>query len=333
MERIKEIWNQLEGKTSTVAGLFRQRYSDTSKCDAYLGLKYPENCRMLILRAPFNIGKDFNFKYEFRGLKFEKVYDPDNSNFLLLNLVLIDKTFTGVFDSLLLDVLKDIINENDIKIILRNYTSRLLKWQSLFEKFNEQGLSSESQRGLFGELFFIRKFLLGDPDYLNIINSWIGPEKQVRDFQSGGWSVEVKTTSGNNHQKIHISSERQLDISNLDHLFLYHLSLEVSQQSGETLNHIVDSILELVSSDFSALSCFKNKLIVGGYFDHHRQLYENPGYFIRETAFYRVEKDFPRIEEKDVRSGVGDVKYSIIISGCSDSIVPEHEVFQIINFS
>ena len=73
---------------------------------------------------------------------------------------------------------------------------------------------------------------------------------------------------------------------------------------------------------------FKSKLLTGGYFDHHKQFYESAGYFIREEAFYRVEKDFPRIEEKDVRNGVGDVKYSIIVSGCSGFIVPEQQVFQ-----
>lgn len=328
MERIKEIWNQLESNTSTVAGLFRQRYSDTSRCEAYLGLKYPENYRMLILRTPFATGKDFNFKYEFKGLKFEKVYDPDNSSFILLNLVLVDKTFKDVFDSLILDVLNDIINETEIKVILRNYTNRLVKWQSLFEKFNEQGLSAESQRGLFGELFFIRKFLQNNPNFLNVLDSWLGPEKGIRDFESEKCSVEVKTTSGNNHQKISISSERQLDTSNLQHLFLYHLSLEVRQQSGETLNQIVDSIQDILGSDFTALNRFKSKLLAGGYFDHHRQFYENPGYFIRDEAFYRVENNFPRIEEKDVRNGVSDVKYSIIVSGCSGFVVPEQEVFQ-----
>ena len=163
MGRIKEIWNQLESSTSTVAGLFKQRYSDTARCDAYLGLKYPENHRMLILKTPFAIGEGFDFKYEFKGLKFEKVYDPSDSNFVLLNLVLIDKTFKDVFDSLLLDVLNDIINETDIKRILRIYANRLVKWQSLFEKFNAQGLDGESQRGLFGELFFYQKIITRQP--------------------------------------------------------------------------------------------------------------------------------------------------------------------------
>jgi len=333
MARIKEIWDQLESHTSTVAGLFKQRYSDTSSCDAFLGIKYPENYRMLIVRTPLKVGKDFNFKYEFKGVKFDKVYDPDDSNFLLLNLVLVDKQFRDVFDSLVADVLNNIINESELKVILKNYTNRLVKWQSLFERFSQEGLKAEEQRGLFGELFFIRKFLQNNSDFTSILNSWGGPEKQIRDFQSGSWSVEVKTTHGNNHQKVQVSSERQLDTSNLENLFLFHLSLEARQQSGETLNQIVDSVSEILGSDFISLNRFKNKLLEGGYFDQHKDIYESAGYFIRQEIFYKVENDFPRIEESDIRSGVGDVKYSIVISLCSDYIRTEQELFQTLIFA
>lgn len=333
MERIKQLWIQLEANSSALAGLFRVRFSDASKCDVLLGVKFPEAYRMLILKVPFAMGKEFNFKYEFRGLKFDKIYDPDNSNYILLNLVLVDKQFKDVFDTLVADIITAIINEQEIKTILKNYSNRLIKWQSLFERFKQQGLTPEEQRGLFGELYFLRKFLQANSDFQNIVSSWIGSEKQVRDFQFGKWSVEVKTTHGNNHQKVHISSERQLDTTNMDNLFLYHLSLEVRQQSGETLNQLVDSVTEILISDFTALNSFRNKLIEGSYFDHHKPLYADIGYFIRQEVFYKVENTFPRIEESDIRNGVGDVKYSIIISQCSGFIRTEEEIFQTLIFA
>lgn len=332
MERIKQIWSQLEATTSTVSGLLKLRYSDTSKSEVFLGIKLPEAYRMLIVRVPFDTGKDFNFKYEFRGLKFDKVYDPDDSKTILLNLVLVDKQFKDVFDTLISDVLTAVINESDIKVILKSYSNRLVKWQSLFERFKPQGLTPEEQRGLYGELSFMRKFLQSNSDFKNIVISWVGSEKQIRDYQFGRWSVEVKTTHGNNHQKVQVSNERQLDITNLDNLFLNHLSLETRQQSGETLNQIIDSVIEILSSDFTALSQFRNKLIEAGFFDHHRQLYTDIGYFIRQELFYKVENSFPRIEEGDIRNGVGDVKYSIIVSLCSDFIRTEQEVFQTLTF-
>lgn len=328
MERIKQIWTQLETNSSAVSGLFKLRYSEKSPCDAFLGVKVPEMYRMIIIRTPFAAGKDFNFKYEFRGLKFDKIYDHDDSKFLLLNLILVDKQFKDVFDVLLVDILNAIIDESDIKVILKTFANRLIKWQSLFEKFKQQGLTPEEQRGLYGELYFMRKFLYDNSDYKNVVISWMGPERQLRDYQFGRWGVEVKTTHGNNHQKVHISSERQLDTTNLDNFFLNHLSLELRQQSGETLNQLVDAVIETLSSDFTALSSFRNKLIESGYFDHHRNLYSDIGYFIRQDVFYKIEKAFPRIEERDIRSGIGDVKYSIVISQCSDFIRTDDEVFK-----
>jgi len=333
MERIKQIWTQLEANSSVVTGLFKMRYSDSSKCEAFLGLKFPELYRMLIIKIPFAIGKDFNFRYEFRGLKFDKIYDPDDNKFLLLNLVLVDKQFKDVFDTLISDILTAVINESEVKVILKNYSNRLIKWQSLFEKFKQQGLTPEEQRGLYGEMYFIRKFLTANSDFPNIVTSWIGPEKQIRDFQFGRWSVEVKTTHGNNHQKVHITSERQLDTTNLDALYLNHISLETRHQSGETLNQVIDAVIEILSSDFIALSHFKNKLIEAGFFDHHRILYNDMGYFIRQEVFYKVENDFPRIEERDIRNGVGDVKYSIVISQCSNFIRTEEELFKSLIFA
>lgn len=333
MERIKQIWTHLEENSSVVAGLFKMRYSDTSKCDVFLGMKFPETYRMLIIRAPIATGKDFNFKYEFRGLKFDKIYDPDDSKFVLLNLVLVDKQFKDIFDTLVADVLTAVISESEIKVILKNYSNRLIKWQSLFERFKQQGLTPEEQRGLYGELFFMRKFLQVNSDFKNILISWIGSEKQIRDYQFGRWSVEVKTTHGNNHQKVNISSERQLDTINLDNLFLNHLSLEIRQQSGETLNEIVDAVTEILTTDFTALSQFRNKLIEAGFFDYHRKFYTDIGYFIRQEVFYKVENSFPRIEEKDIRNGIGDVKYSIIVSQCSDYIRTDNEVFKNLIFA
>jgi len=160
----------------------------------------------------------------------------------------------------------------------------------------------------------------------------VGAERQIRDFQFKSWSVEVKTTHGNNHQKVHISNERQLDTANLDDLFLFHLSLESRLHSGETLNEAVDSILLILEKDFSSLSRFKNKLLEAGYFENHRIHYSETGYFVRNEVFYKVENEFPRIEEDEIRNGVGDVKYSIIISQCSEYIRTEGQVFQKVIF-
>ncbi len=217
--------------------------------------------------------------------------------------------------------------------LVQELLNRFEKWKSLFDRAATQGLSVEEQRGLFGEVYFLRKFLANNNSSLEVVNSWVGPEKQIRDFQFGSWSVEVKTTHGNNHQKILVSSERQLDTSNVESLFLNHISLDSRQMSGETLNQIIESVLVLLEHDFTSLSRFKNKLLTAGYFDQQKNYYEHTGYFIRQDVTYLVENSFPRIEEVDIRDGVGDVKYSIIISNSSDFIRTDEQVFKTLIFT
>lgn len=103
--------------------------------------------------------------------------------------------------------------------------------------------------------------------------------------------------------------------------------MDARHQDGETLNYIVDSISDLLNSDFVALNSFNNKLLEAGFFNHHRDNYKDLGYFIRQDAFYRVEDEFPRIQENEIRQGVGDVKYSIILDNCQNYKTTESEVF------
>lgn len=328
MERIKFLYSQLEADEPKFSGFSSIRFSDESPCELYLGIKHPEYYRMFIVRVSLHSGKNFKFKYDFKGLKFEKIYDPHSSEFILLNLILVEKQLTDVYNSLISDLIASIIDEVDENRILRKYTERLIKWQSLFEKFNLGGLSPEEQRGLYGELYFLRK-LIKSTSYPNeVIDSWKGPNKEIRDFQQGMWSVEVKTTHGNNHQKVHINNERQLDASNLKYLYLYHISLDVMQESGESLINLIESIYSSLNSDFAALNQFKVKLFDAGYFEVHNSIYEKTGYLLRFDNYYLVGREFPRIEESDIRPGVGDVKYSIVVSQCAAYIEDEKNVLE-----
>jgi hypothetical protein len=332
MMKIDAIWNELENDKLLSQGLLFRRYSGTVLPDIFIALKSPEKFRCIaaligntltVNLTSFSNLKDISVEL----IPYEKI--PDK-NILLFKLI--NSQHNDIFSVLCEDLMASISAVTSETQLVMELLNRFEKWKSLFDRAASQGLSAEEQRGLFGELFFLRKFLQNNSDFNAITNSWVGSERVIRDFQFGNWSVEVKTTHGNNHQKVHINSERQLDTSNLESLFLYHISLEIRPHSGETLNQIVNSVLGILDSDLASSNRFKNKLLEGGYFDQHRNLYEFIGYFIRQDIFYKVESLFPRIEEADIRNGVGDVKYSIIISLCSDFIRTEEQVFQSLAF-
>jgi len=265
-------------------------------------------------------------------LKIENVSDSIDPNKVLFLVQLINQQHTEVFSVLCEDLIQKVAEIESADEVLRFLIQRLDKWKSLFESASGQGLTPDQQRGLYGELYFLRSWLETNQNLDNSILAWQGPGGNFRDFQLGEWGLEVKTTHGNNHQKVQVSSERQLDTSNLKNMFLYHLSLEEQLFSGETLNEMVDSVEVLLEEKGSGLSDFKIRLLQVGYFDQHRHLYEKKGYKIRACDVYEIKDLFPRIEEADLRRGVGDVKYSIVIADCLSYQITQTELFQILNY-
>jgi hypothetical protein len=324
--KIDEIWEELENEGSVSPGLVFRRYSPEILPDAYVAVDYPSKNRCLAINLENTKSVNVSSFSELRDIKIGVV--GFNSG-ILMNLLVIElnnSQHQDIFSVLCEDLIGSIMNVSNERTLVKALLNQFEKWKSLFESAGSQGLSPESQRGLFGELYFLRKLLTGD--LLNVVNSWMGPENQIHDFQNGDCSVEVKTTHGNNHQRIQISSERQLDAGHIENLFLFHLSLDSRHQDGETLNQMVDSVSRLLDSDSAALNKYNSKLLAAGYFNHHRELYNDTGYLLRQENYYKVEHDFPRIEEADVRQGVGDVKYSIIVAGCQDYLIPEHLVIE-----
>lgn len=331
--KISQIWQELESDSSFSQGLLLRRYSGAFLPDVFVALKAPERIRCIATSVSKNLRLNLDDFSNLRDINIEVISDQSNPGKQIILFKLLNSQHHDLFSVLCEDLITSIENVNTESTLIKELFNRFEKWKSLFETAGIQGLSGEEQRGLWGELFLLRKLLNITKSPLTIVNSWVGCEKQIRDFQYSNWSVEVKTTCGNNHQRLHISSERQLDSSKIQYLFLFHLSLEERQNAGETLNSVVNSIRTLIQGDFRSLNRFNAKLIEGGYFDQHSMLYEGVGYIIRQEMFYKVHGDFPRIEESDIRNGVGDVKYSIIISQASGYAQPEQEVFQKLNFN
>ena len=326
--KINQIWDELANDTSFAKGLLLRRYSGSVLPDVFVAFQQPEKIICIATAISENINVSVSSFDNLREIQIELIPDPNQKGKNILLFKLINNQHRDIFSVLCEDLISSISSETKENQLIKTILNRFEKWKSLFTKITAEGLSPEEQRGLFGELFFLRKFIQYNNDFQLVLNTWLGSEKEVRDFQMNYWALEVKTTYGNNHQKVHISSERQLDITFIERLFLYHISLEQVHESGESLNQIVTSINDILIPDPIALNSFKSKLYEAGYFEHQKGLYDNIGYFIRQDTFYCVENDFPRIQENEIRSGVGDVKYSIILSGCEKFIIREKSFFE-----
>ena len=326
MMKIENIWIGLESESSNHSGLLYKRYSAEVIPDTFVALKYPQKLRCIAFRISAVFPFNENQLNVFKDIKIETLQDESDRSKIFLLIVLLNKQHTDIFSTLCEDLIFEVADVATEQTLIDKLLDRLAKWQSLFQKVNKQGLSEEAQRGLYGEVYFLRFFLNNTSDKNYCVKSWLGPEKSIQDFQYSNWAVEVKTTHGNNHQKIHINSERQLDDSVIEKLFLFHLSLDVRVGNGESLNILIEDVLEILIENSIASNVFKLKLLEFGYFDIHKPLYEEIGYTIRQESFYRVSGNFPRITESLIPIGVGDVRYSIIFSESEEWRI-NHETF------
>lgn len=314
MTKIENIWTGLENETSNHLGLIYKRYSAEVLPDIFIALKSPEKLRCIAFRISTTFPFGENQWNKLKDIKIETLPDERDRSKKFLLILLINKQHKDIFSTLSEDLIFGVSDVSTEQTLVEKLLERLAKWQSLFEKVGKQGLSDEAQRGLYGEVYFLRFFLSNNSDKYFCLKSWLGPEKSIQDFQYSNWAVEVKTTHGNNHQKIHITSERQLDDSIIEKIFLFHLSLDVRLGNGESLNTLIDEASEILNDSTMALNLFKLKLLDSGYYDINKPLYDERGYTIRQENIYRVAGNFPRITENQIPIGVGDVRYSIVLS-------------------
>jgi hypothetical protein len=327
MTKIETIWSDLEGDASVHSGLLYKRYAAEVLPDVFIALKSPEKLRCIAFRISTFFPFDENQWNKLKDIKIETIPDERDKSKKFLLILLLNKQHKDIFSTLCEDLIFGISEVTTEQTLVEKLLERLAKWQSLFEKVGKQGLSDEAQRGLYGEVFFLRVFLNISAEQNYCVKSWLGPEKSIQDFQYSNWAVEVKTTHGNNHQKIHITSERQLDDSIIEKIFLYHLSLDIRVGNGESLNSLIDEVLELLTNNTMASNLFKLKLLESGYYDIDRPIYEEIGYSIRQENLYRISGNFPRITESQIPIGVGDVKYSIVLSESEEWRIDHQTLF------
>jgi len=327
INHILKLWETLEEEKSV--GLVKRLYSSDVPFHIYATFQYPEK----YYGVAFTFGNDTHIDISsfanLREIKVMLLADTTFANSHLLIVQLMHPDSHDIFAALCENLIQSAMQLNTEQKVISTVINQLERWKILFEKGISTSLTPSEQQGLYGELHFLQKYLTkSNANLQNVLHTWVGVDKALRDFHSGSCAVEVKTTSTNNPQKVTINGEKQLDETHLENLFLLHLSLEISNGNGQTLCQKIAAIREVLENDIPALSLFNAKLFEAGYFDKHEPFYQDKFYKIRSENFYRIENEFPRIKENELRSGVCDVKYSIILAMCDKYSVTEDQIFE-----
>jgi hypothetical protein len=159
------------------------------------------------------------------------------------------------------------------------------------------------------------------------VERWTGPVQAIQDFQFDALTIEVKASRQTQPTTVRISSERQLDTSSLERLMLVHFGLdERSDGTGQTLPAIVAEVRDAVGRASQAGLLLDDRLIQYGYLDLHAPRYDERSYTIRCVDHFDVKDPMPRIVEKSLPVGVGDVTYGLSLSACEDYRLDDSEV-------
>lgn len=328
MTILEDVWKSLEddSKYETRTCILKRRLEPLSSCDVFLGYEKPVNKRMLLLRISSSNIPELESLPRSKGFDVRAVSLPEgDEDHATLELILTDSRFTDIFTNLVQDVVDNITAQKTEMLMIKAFIERLVKWQQFLDRYGHEGLGDEAQRGLFGELWFLRKYLIPILGINKAIDAWKGSSRKAQDFQFSDCAVEVKTTISKQHQKMYIASERQLDDTGLTALFLQHISLMESSGSGETLSDMVEDIRKNIADEPAARQKMEDSLFEAGYLNAHAYRYNKTGYMVRSSGIFRIREGFPRITESDLLNGVGDVHYSVNVSECMHYTVTESD--------
>ena len=220
-----------------------------------------------------------------------------------------------IFYILCEDLLQSSDSSQNQKSMLNIVYNRLLRWQKLFRKFGKKLLSDAEQQGLIGELYFLKNHLLNTFSDTEALSFWRGPFGEQQDFGLGNIAIEVKSKQGTSAPYIQISSMDQLDCQ-LESCFLYVVTLNSAPKSiseAFSLNKIIEDIKSSLN-DSNDIDVFENLLAEAGYMDLPE--YSEKNYLISNESVFEVKDGFPRLQAKDIPTGVISVQYKIEIKEC-----------------
>ena len=188
-------------------------------------------------------------------------------------------------------------------------------------------LSKEQQLGLFGELWFLSRWLCAGVGSAKAIQMWRGPTGARNDFELQGMGIEVKTT-GRLDAAHMINGLDQLLEPMGGALFLYSLSVRDEASGTQSLPRLVEDVRGHLALDYKSLSQFEATLAIAGYDERLAPEYAKLVLRIRDEGFYRVAGAFPRLIPislaAGVPPGVNNVTYELRLDAAANWLVAKN---------
>ena len=224
-----------------------------------------------------------------------------------------ERSQVEIFETLCRDVVEAGEAGADRDEALARALQRTHRWHHLLRGGKSNGLSVEEQRGLVGELAFLRELVSAfGPD--TAIEAWTGPTGSAKDFELIGSCVEVKARRVAAKPFVAISSEDQLADVEGSRLFLRVVNVASAiLPEGQSLHDHVRMTAEMFEEDGAAFEAWEEALYSTGYDPEND--YDGRRWLLGSTANFEVVNGFPRVFSP-LAQGVENVRYSISLDAC-----------------
>lgn len=224
-----------------------------------------------------------------------------------------ERSQVEIFETLCRDVVEAGEVGTDRDEALSRALQRTRRWYQLLRGGKTNGLSVEEQRGLVGELAFLRELVSAfGPN--TAIEAWTGPTGSAKDFELIGSCVEVKARRVAARPFVAISSEDQLADVEGSRLCLRVVNVASAVlPEGQSLHDHVRMTEELFEEEGSTFEAWEETLYSTGYDPEND--YDERRWQLGAATVYEVMEGFPRISVP-LAPGVGNVRYAIALDAC-----------------
>jgi hypothetical protein len=324
-ETLRQTWSAVVAEASQAEGYYHRRIPLGGVWPAHAGIHRPTDARILLLESELKSVRDVRLKDETKGYSIDVVPDETGRNDrVTIRIQETSPSYREIFTIFCADILEHWNPHAGASDCLKSLSRRLVRWKKFFQRGTHAGLSREDHVGLYGELSFIEAGLKAGVASLNLLNAWQAPLGTNQDFLFGPVAVEIKTTTGNEIEKIRITNARQLDSTGLESLFLTHYAFDFRQGSGRTLPQLV-TVLKTALASFSPdlSSVLDDRLLEAGFLEGTPNEFDGWGFTPRQSSLFNVSEGFPRLLESGLPTGLSEVSYTLNLSAAQPFHIAE----------
>ncbi|MCV7067492.1 PD-(D/E)XK motif protein [Mycolicibacterium farcinogenes] len=307
---LSDVWQMLPAG----AGMGQMAGHKVSSCEVWAAKDYAGQHHLLI-----EVGPEAAIpRMDTQGLHIDIVHCSvaDNSPTRYLDLACADSQSRDAFAVVAADIahVAETADDRDRDTAVARRISRW-RW---FWKSDPTRLSETDALGLFGELWFLRRWAsAGAPS----VAAWTGADGARHDFQWPQVSVEVKTASRRADGAVvhRVADLDQLNSPEDGQLYLFSLHVRPDTLATNSIATLADSLFASLASQPDTAEELARKLAQRGYTPLHN-IVTARSYRILNEDLYRVDDEFPRLTPaafpRGLPAGVTAVSYSVDTAAC-----------------